>query len=113
MDIHKARSAKRKGDHKAMNEMKTLKELLTTGKYQGKIDISIQSYTSPIMSRTRLVNPQIEAGEKFATLKTRGDTARAVISFEGVESISTQNYYDGIGYFINYNGGNQLTAIFS
>lgn len=113
MDIHKARSAKRKGDHKAMNEMKTLKELLTTGKYQGKVDISIQSYNSPIMSRTRLVNPQIEAVEKFATLKTRGDTARAVISFEGVESISTQKYYDGIGYFINYHGGNRLTAIFA
>lgn len=96
-----------------MNELKTLKELLTTGKYQGKVDVAISTQNSQIMSRTRLVNPQIEAGEKFATLKTRSDTARAVISFEGVESISTQTYYDGIGYFINYNGGNRLTAIFA
>ena len=95
------------------NELKTLKELLTAGKYQGKVDVAISTHNSPIMSRTRLVNPQIEAGKKFATLKTRGDTARAVISFEGVESISTQTYYDGIGYFINYNGGNRLTAIFA
>ena len=96
-----------------MNELKTLKELLTTGKYQGKVDVAISTQNSPIMSRTRLVNPQIEAGEKFATLKNRNDTARAVISFEGVESISTRTYYDGIDYYINYKGGDRLTAIFA